>query len=86
VSHSDSGPVVVSLGIPSGVIFLLFLMLMGEGGSLYREERIEVGVMEVLRRALLSAITFFKPCGVGILTQTWCAVISHTRKRGRDLG
>jgi len=24
----------------------------------------------------------FVPCGVGILTQTWSAVISHSRKRG----
>ena len=40
------------------------------------------------RRALLLVpfIFGFVPCGVGILTQTWSAVISHTRKRGMVLG
>ena len=34
---------------------------------------------------IISTITFFKPCGVGILPQTLSTVISHTRKRGCDL-
>ena len=35
---------------------------------------------------IISAVTFFKPCGVGSLSQTLCAVSSHTWKRGCDLG
>ena len=37
-------------------------------------------------RALVGAVTFFQPCGVGRLSQILCAVISHTRKRGRFWG
>jgi len=31
---------------------------------------------------IISAVIFFKPCGVGRLSQPLSTVISHTRKRG----
>ena len=56
----------------------------GFGGLGGNDGRTEIG--DRFGRVPLGTITFIKPCGVGILTQTPCAVISHTWKRGGVLG
>ena len=45
-----------------------------------------IGAEDVFGEALVGAVTFFKPCGVGRLSHTLCAVISHTQKRGCFFG